>query len=137
MVTIRARGEESTMARKKKATPPRKKKATRKRAVVTKPARARIAERSLPKWRAVSRAPAQQAARPADAVSPSIADLRTKYAKLAGADAPAPAAGASNPGNHADDDSGLVLMEAPMPQDARKKRITVFVDKGRVKGVQG
>jgi hypothetical protein len=126
----RARDEEGTMARKKKVS--------RKRVAAKKPARARIAERSLPKWRAVNPAPAQQATRPADAVSPSIAALRSKYAKLAGADAAAPTAGRSNPGNHQDDErSGLVLMEAPMPQDARKKRITVFVDKGRVKGVQG
>jgi len=97
--------------------------------------RAVVAKRAFPKWEVEERS-ADNVRRPAaDAVTPDIADLQKKYGKPTAdmAEPSRPKKGA----RRGDQNAGLVTLRPTDPRDTRAKPLSVFVQDGKVKGVQG
>lgn len=125
------------MATKKKRTSKARKKSARARATTAKLAdRFAVAKRAFPKWEVVQRSASDVRSVQADATTPDIAQLQKKYAKATGKGKPAGADAAKKP-LPPDSRSGLVTMRPKTAQDSRAKPIAVFVDQGKVKGIQG
>jgi hypothetical protein len=123
------------MATKKKRTSKARKKSARVRSTTTKASdRFAVAKRAFPKWDVVSRSASDVRSVHADATTPDIAQLQKKYAKATGKAARADVAKKPLP---PDSRSGLVTMRPKTGEDSRGKSIAVYVDQGKVKGIQG
>lgn len=97
-----------------------------------------IAKRALPKWTVAERPSADTAPARPNATTPSIDRLQRKYHGAATNSVGAAAkASTSKKARAGDDRGGLIMLRPSNPQDAPGKTLSVFVDKGKVRGIQG
>jgi hypothetical protein len=96
--------------------------------------RAAVAKRAYPRWEVEERSAADVRRPAADAVTPDLAGLQKKYGKPTADMADPPR---SKKGARGDQNAGLVTLRPTDPQDTRAKPLSVFVQDGKVKGVQG
>jgi hypothetical protein len=123
------------MAAKKRRARKRVTKARRARKSVD---RVQVAKRAMPKWVVVDNRAVDVRPSSADAATPPVEELQRKYRKNSKAKtARSNPASASRRQPVDDDRGGLVMMRPTGAQDPRGKTLSVFVDKGKVKGVQG
>jgi hypothetical protein len=119
-------------------TKARKKARTKKRRRPSKVDHVEIAKRALPNW-VVSDQPASNVKiAQVDATTPALDQLRKKYENPKGSSVRANTDGSTSKKKPVNDQrGGLVVMRPTNPQDSRGKPLSVYVDEGKVKGIQG